>query len=1169
MNGPSFVSKLLWGFALLFLLYSTDARAQTARAAADNSVSVILIEGTVEVAPAGTDNWAPAKLNQKLQPGDKLRTGKLSRTMLRSAAAGDMPVRESSLMTINAPRAGSDRPVVELVRGFFYFFTRGQPTDIDFRNRLASAAARGTEFTVYIDDNDRIEITVFDGIVDLNNPQGSITATNGEQAVAVPGQAPTKSPALNATNLVQWVLYYPGVLAVDELTWVDADKNALNDSLAAYRSGDLVQALNLYPANRQPATDTEKIYRAALMLVVGEVDQAKAVLDSVTQANEFSAALRKLIAAVRNDSWPETDAPKTATGWTAESYYRQSRLDLEGALATARSATDAAPSFGFGWARLAELEFSFGRIDEALAALEKALALSPRHAGALALKGFLLSAQNKVPEAIRQFDEAIAVDGALPDAWLGRGLCRIRRGDVEGGREDLRTAAALEPTRAVLRSYLAKAFSDAGKKQLATHELNLSRQIDPNDPTVWLYGALQSQQENRINDAIRQLERSQELNNNRAVYRSQMLLDQDQAVRSANLAGIYNDAGMTDVSIREAGRAVSMDYANYSAHLFLANSYERLRDPKQINLRYETPAFAEYLIANLLAPVGAGPLSAAVSAQEYSKLFERDRLGISSRTEYNSGGNWFEEGAQYGTFGNTAYSVEGLYRSDHGQRFNNDLEQRQISVQLKHQITPRDTVYFQATEYHAEAGDVTQYFDQSSLLPFARTRETQQPVVVAGYHHEWGPGSHTLFLGTRIDDTLHFRNSRHPVLALGLNSNNIVSSYSTAFINENYESRLEIYSAELQQIYQTPRHTTIAGGRFQFGEFDTEVFENNLRIGSIFPLTYNARQDFTSDFQRTTFYGYHTWEIIDSLQIIGGVSYDHITFPENFRFAPISDRTDKRSQVSPKGGLIWTVDKDTVVRAGYAQGLGGASLDQSYQIEPSQVAGFNQSFRSIIPESIAGANAGATFEMAALSLEHKFPTETYVGLSGELLESSLRRNLGTVNFRQGVLAGTSGQIRERMDFDEKSLTLTLNQLVGEGWAFGVRYRVSRAELEDSFPRIDPRAGNNGSNFRRQQSPDSTLHQTALYAIYNHRCGWFTQLQALWTSQCNDGFVADESTDDFWQLNAFTGYRFARRRAEVAVGVLNITDEDYKLEPLTLYNELPRERTFVARFSFKF
>src|SRR5207253_8046809 len=127
------------------------------------------------------------------------------------------------------------------------------------------------------------------------------------------------------------------------------------------------------------------------------------------------------------------------------------------------------------------------------------------------------------------------------------------------------------------------------------------------------------------------LEKSQELNDDRSVFRSKLLLDQDRAVRAANLAGIYKDAGMVDVSVREASRAVNYDYGNYSAHLFLANSYDALRDPKQINLRYETPWLSELLIANLLEPVGAGPLSQYVSQQEYSRLFETNHLGVSSR----------------------------------------------------------------------------------------------------------------------------------------------------------------------------------------------------------------------------------------------------------------------------------------------------------------------------------------------------------------------------------------------------------------------------------------------------------------------------------------------------------------------------------------------------------
>ena len=152
-------------------------------------------------------------------------------------------------------------------------------------------------------------------------------------------------------------------------------------------------------------------------------------------------------------------------------------------------------------------------------------------------------------------------------------------GQAEAGREDLEVAAALEPNRAVLRSYLGKAFNETRRLRPRRTRTGTGPQVRSERPDSWLYSALLHQQENRINEAIRDLEKSQELNDNRSVYRSRMLLDQDAAVRGANLADIYRDAGMDDVSVREATRAVNYDYANYSAHLFLANSYNQLRDP--------------------------------------------------------------------------------------------------------------------------------------------------------------------------------------------------------------------------------------------------------------------------------------------------------------------------------------------------------------------------------------------------------------------------------------------------------------------------------------------------------------------------------------------------------------------------------------------------------------
>src|SRR5207253_6028821 len=161
----------------------------------------------------------------------------------------------------------------------------------------------------------------------------------------------------------------------------------------------------------------------------------------------------------------------------------------------------------------------------AMDALDRSLALAPRNAEALALKGFLLAARNKPREAIDSFNAAIAVDSALGNAWLGRGLCRIRKGDTQGGRQDLLIAAALEPQRSLLRSYLGKAYGDYGDKKRALHELDMAKRLDSADPTPWLYSALVNEQNNRINEAIGDLERSEELNDNRVLYRSRLRLD--------------------------------------------------------------------------------------------------------------------------------------------------------------------------------------------------------------------------------------------------------------------------------------------------------------------------------------------------------------------------------------------------------------------------------------------------------------------------------------------------------------------------------------------------------------------------------------------------------------------------------------------------------------------
>ena len=137
-------------------------------------------------------------------------------------------------------------------------------------------------------------------------------------------------------------------------------------------------------------------------------------------------------------------------------------------------------------------------------------------------------------------------------------------------------------------------------------------------------------------------------------------------------------------------------------------------------------------------------------------------------------------------------------------------------------------------------------------------------------------------------------------------------------------------------------------------------------------------------------------------------------------------------------------------------------------------------------------------------------------------------------------------------------------MLGDYFSFGGSYKLSQADLNDQFPDIPPATvGYPGKDVH------AFLHQVNLFARFNHSSGFFSQFDAVWSQQSNQGYSPDIPGDDFWQLNAFVGYRFLQRRAEARIGLMNITDRDYRLNPLTLYSELPRERTLAASFKFYF
>lgn len=1156
-----------WLGLFVAIISATVQAAPTGEAT--QAAMVLDIEGTVEIIRAGGNQASPALTNQTLGFGDSLRTAPRSRATVRLSDLSVIRVNEKTLLEIRA-QADAKGSLLDMKSGSTYFFNRSKPGSVQFHTPLISGAIRGTEFNLAAEEDGRTTVTLIEGEVAMNNAQGEVVLKSGEQGIAEPGQPPRKTAMLNAINIIQWSLYYPAVIDPDELGLSGDEKSALGDSLSAYRSGDLLAALDKYPANRQPASDAERVQHAALLLSVGQVEQTENELKTLPADSRYAGALRTIIAAVKHEEVATNAAPQTASEWLAESYYFQSRSKLNDALNAAQVAAKKSPNFGYAWVRVAELQFGLGQVSEAKASLEHGLQISPRNAQALTLKGFILAAQNHTTEAAGVFDQAIAADGALANAWLGRGLCKIRQGQDDAGRQDLQVAATLEPNRSELRSYLGKAWNQVGDTKHAEKELRLAKQLDPNDPTPWLYSALLNYDHNRNNQAIADLEKSKELNDNRSVYRSKLLLDQDQAVRGANLARMYYDVGMYDWSVREAAQAVDNDYANYSSHLFLANSYDALRDPKQINLRYETPWLSQLLVADLLAPVGAVSLSQNVSQQEYSRMFDGNQVGVYNDTVYSSHGDWLENASQYGSQGNTGFSLDEHYNQNHGFRPNNDLQDFGVTAKLKQQLSQQDSLFFEAYDDSFHSGDVRQYYSQNQASTSLRTSEAQVNLY-AGYHREWAPGVHTLVLVGRLEDRFSLDDTNSPTHLFTTTPGGVPTGLTTFGLPFSFYSELEAYTAEVQQIFQMEQHTFVFGGRYQTGtvENNSSLIDTHQLVfvppASFVPQAFN--QGISANLSRANIYGYYDYQPFKKLVLTAGLSYDHLDYPRNDEIPPVTSQQLNKDQISPKVGFRWQPLEKTTIRGAWTRSLGGLFYDSSVRLEPTEIAGFNQAFRSMLPESVVGLVPGSRFETFDIAVDQEFPTRTYFTAVAQLMKSSGEQGQGYL-FHSGPGSTFAGELDDRFDYSARSLTLIANQLVCDEFALGASYTIESARLTDQVPFV-PGGLSPGFSPSANSTVKGVLQQAHFYGLYSHPCGFFGKAELVWSAQSNSGYSVNLPGDDFVQVNAFAGYRLPHRRAQFQIGVLNINNRDYQLNPLNLYTELPRQRTMIAEVKFEF
>jgi tetratricopeptide (TPR) repeat protein len=120
-----------------------------------------------------------------------------------------------------------------------------------------------------------------------------------------------------------------------------------------------------------------------------------------------------------------------------------------------------------------------GRIDDAVRQFQNALAIDPEHASAYSNLGVLRARQGRLDDAMQAFQAALQHDPELVDAHNNAGLVHLAQGRYEAAEQSFRTAMRLDPGYAKAHYNLGVCFERQGRLEEAGGEFREALGLDP------------------------------------------------------------------------------------------------------------------------------------------------------------------------------------------------------------------------------------------------------------------------------------------------------------------------------------------------------------------------------------------------------------------------------------------------------------------------------------------------------------------------------------------------------------------------------------------------------------------------------------------------------------------------------------------------------------------
>ena len=1127
MNSNRIVWRLRACCVVLLLAGLIGVPASVAQEADGRLAKLAAAKNSVESRGAGQQAWNPAAPGLALFGNDRVRTGEASRAAILYADDTLHRVDEKSEVEI-VPQQGEKQGLLKVLSGRHYFSSRKPKNFGRVETATVTAAIKGTEFAVEVAADGTTTVTMIEGVVEASNEYGTVEIGAGERAVAEPGKAPVRSVVVRPRDAVMWAFAYPPVLGgrdAKRLDGMGAKGDRLEKAAAALGAGQVDAARRELDAAGADDDPVALSLRSIVELVADRKDEARALAQQALSSDEDSSSAN-----------------------LAASLVAQADFDIARAATYAERAAELDPEDPIALSRAAEMRLAQGDVPGARAAAREALRRDADSARALSVMGFIELGELRSARAATMFGDALRSDSDLADAHLGLGIAQLRGGDLAAGLESIQAAAALDPSNSLYRSYLAKAYYEERRPDEALKELAAAKELDPSDPTPYLYAALILQNENRPVEAMDELLKSIERNDNRAVYRSRLLLDQDAAVRGADLARIINDLGFEEAGLVFARRSADQNQANHSSHLLLAGAYR--------NEPTFAPAFlSEVLQARIYQPVSVNAarpdlVNASASLNEYTALVNRPRFrafGTLAYGETDTDLSAFDNGTQCGNVSCTSLSeiddseqfigaatvthngdrhaVAASYSTieNDGFRVNSDEETETFTLFAQGAVSRRDTLQINAIFGERENGDLP----LRQLLPAVTPErfDTSETNIGLGWHRQVAPGAD---------------------LAVSAIWNETEQTAKTITGIERGTATLSGPQIEAQWVQQLGAVGYVIGiGAFD-GEFELASPGSTVEADDLFA---NA-------------YGYVRWRPTREFEVTGGLAIEHVDSPigllpprdSNILTADVA--TDD-TQLSPKLGVTVTLDSGTTLRAAAIRRL-APFLGRLQTLEPTQVAGFNQFFEDV------GGTESWTF---GTGIDQRLARRWFIGAS------YFRRNLDVPEAFCDL--ATEGSIFSGCAFVVPSLVREVDREEDRirayvSRAFADRFAASLDYDLDLFD-FDTTATTPTGTFQDRIETQRIRPEFRYFSP----TGVFVQLSSTYYDQEVDQFdtigVPDRMTVDseFWVHDAQVGYRFPKRWGSFVIEARNLTNRKFEFYQRTIQEMVIPARAVVARLEITY